>query len=216
MHLFDNLAGETVLENDRVVVERHLLQPGQHTGLQTRSHPQLLVYIRGGVLTAEDGRATLWKEGRVQWFDEDESAGPSRVNTGDAEIDFVSITLKPVPPGSAVPEWKVEPICYPNVVGEDLLDNGWVIVQRFLFEPGQWEGVHAHQPNMLFVHVRGGHWGARSNLEPYAAYPEASPDGSVGWMEPVDIDVGHESCNIGSNPIDLVWISLKLGGARRR
>ena len=33
--------------------------------------------------------------------------------------------------------------------------------------------------------------------------------GSVGWMTPVGLDVGHESCNIGDTPIDLVWVSLK-------
>jgi hypothetical protein len=28
-------------------------------------------------------------------------------------------------------------------------------------------------------------------------------------MKPVGLDVGHESCDIGDTPIDLVWVSLK-------
>jgi mannose-6-phosphate isomerase-like protein (cupin superfamily) len=98
---------------------------------------------------------------------------------------------------------------YPNIPGEDVLENDAVIVQRFVVAPGQWEGVHAHHPDMLYIHVKGGQWGARTATEKEHAYPDASADGSVGWMQTIDISQGHESRNYGSEPIDLIWVTLK-------
>jgi hypothetical protein len=42
-----------------------------------------------------------------------------------------------------------------------------------------------------------------------AKSPAPSPDGEVGWMPTIDISEGHESRNIGKEPIDLVWVTLK-------
>ncbi|MGC1521190.1 MAG: hypothetical protein WA803_06585, partial [Steroidobacteraceae bacterium] len=72
-----------------------------------------------------------------------------------------------------------------------------------------WEGVHAHHPDMLYIHIKGGQWAARSKHEAEHPYPQPSPDGEVGWMPTIDISVGHESGNIGKQPIDLIWVTLK-------
>ena len=45
---------------------------------------------------------------------------------------------------------------YPNIEGEVLLENDKVVVQRFIFPPGQWEGVHSHPPDQLYIHLKGG------------------------------------------------------------
>ena len=208
---FANLKGEVVLDNSRVLVEKFVINPGQATGPHSHKADQLWVFIKGGVLTSA-GRAALWREGRVQWYGASEVDDAGSVNTGATPIEIISVTLKPVPPTAAAAPGakpKYHYLNYPNIPGEDLLENDQVIVQRFSVNPGQWEGVHAHHPDMLFIHIKGGQWAARTKAEPEHPYPEASPDGEVGWMPTIDISVGHESGNIGKEPIDLVWVTLK-------
>ena len=96
---------------------------------------------------------------------------------------------------------------YPNMPGEVLLENDRVVVQKFVVEPGEWEGVHAHPGNQVYIHIRGGEWSMRrgGKLEE-VGFSEA---GSVGWMDAIDISEQHESGNTGDTPIELVWVTLK-------
>jgi quercetin dioxygenase-like cupin family protein len=208
---FASLQGEVVLEDARVRVERFELQPGQDTGRHGAADDQLLVFIRGGVLTSiKTGRSTLWRDGRVAWLAAKQKADAGGRNTGTTPIVMICVTLKPSAAGAApAAALSAQPLNYPNIPGEDLLENERVIVQRFIVQPGQWEGVHAHGPNMLFIHVKGGQWATRSKKEPEHPYPDVSPDGEVGWMEPIALSEGHESGNIGKDPIDLIWVTLK-------
>ena len=211
-HTFANLAGEVVFDNPRVTVEKFVLQPGQTTGEQSHRLDQLWVFVKGGVLTSSEGRATLWRDGRVLWRSASDRADSASTNTGAAPIEIICVNLKPWPAGStaagaARPKYRY--LNYPNIPGEDLLENDLVIVQRFTVKPGQWEGVHAHHPDMLYIHIKGGQWAAKTYKEPAHAYPEASPDGEVGWMPAIDLSVGHQSGNIGKEPIDLIWVTLK-------
>jgi quercetin dioxygenase-like cupin family protein len=208
----DGLQGEVLLDNARVFVQQFIVQPGQSTG---RPHPadQLLVFIKGGVLRSQaTGRSTLWRDGRIVWRNATDPDDEGSLNTGPTPIEMVSVTLKPVAPSAAASPGgkpKYQYLDYPNIPGEDLLDNDQVIVQRFTFEPGQWEGVHAHCPDMLYIHIKGGQWAAGTYQEPERPYPDPSPDGGVGWMPTIDISEGHESRNIGKHPIDLIWVTLK-------
>ncbi len=210
---YANLAGEVVLENERVLVQKFIVPPGQSTGVHRHPADQLLVFINGGVLRSAAGRSTLWREGRVQWESAATRADEGSINTGTTPIEMICVSLKPVPspPVAAAPAHDPQDLHlnYPNIPGEDLLENDSVIVQRFLVNPGQWEGVHAHRPNMLYIHIKGGQWAARSKSEPEHAYPAPSPDGKVGWMPTIALSEGHESGNIGKNPIDLIWVTLK-------
>jgi quercetin dioxygenase-like cupin family protein len=209
---FAKLRGEVVLENNRVRVEKFIIQPGESTGPHTHPSDQLWVFVKGGVLKSETGRSTLWRDGRVVWQSATERADAGSTNTGAAPIEIICVNLKPVA-AAAVETVQGKPkyqyLNYPNIPGEDLLENDFVIVQRFTVNPGQWEGPHAHHPDMLYVHIKGGRWAGRSKSEPEHADPEPSPDGAVGWMPTIDISVGHESGNIGKEPIDLVWVTLK-------
>jgi quercetin dioxygenase-like cupin family protein len=209
---FAKLQGEVLLDNPRVIVHRYVIEPGRSTGRHTHPADQLLVFIRGGVLRSDaTGRSTLWREGRVIWRGATEPADEGSTNTGTTPIVVICVTLKPVKSLAAVAGQppKYQYLNYPNIPGEDLLENDLVIVQRFTVNPGQWEGVHAHHPDMLYIHVRGGQWAARSKKEPQHPYPAPSPDGGVGWMPAIDLSEGHESGNIGTNPIDLIWVTLK-------
>ncbi|HEX7136903.1 MAG TPA: hypothetical protein VF219_03615 [Vicinamibacterales bacterium] len=212
--IYSELAGEVVLDNARVLVQSFVLLPGRSTGLPVHGREQLQVFIKGGILTSEStGRATLWRDGRVVWRDAPDPADRGSINTGGSPIEMVWVSLKPVVPAATMPARGAKPkyayLDYPNIPGEDLLENDSVIVQRFVVAPGQWEGVHAHHPDMLYIHVKGGQWGARSTLEPEHPYDHPAADGEVGWMPTIDIDEGHESGNIGTEPIDLIWVTLK-------
>jgi quercetin dioxygenase-like cupin family protein len=208
------LPGEVVLDNARARVEKFVLPPGGSTGRHTHPADRLLVFVKGGVLrSVSSGRATLWREGRVVWESAGEPADEGSQNAGTAPIVMIWVTLKPATAAAASPPAHREPpdlhLNYPNIPGEDLLENDRVVVQRFTVNPGQWEGVHAHRPNMLYIHIKGGQWAERTKRAPAHPYPESSPDGEVGWMRTVDISEGHESGNIGKEPIDLIWVTLK-------
>jgi len=212
--VYSNLIGELLLDNERVRVQRLVLRPGQSTGRPTHSGNHLQVFVKGGVLASQaTGRATLWKDGRVAWHGAPGPADRGSTNIGEAPIDMVWVSLKPVAPaahaGNDARKPKYAYLDYPSIPGEDLLENDLVIVQRFRVEPGQWEGVHAHHPDMLYIHVKGGQWGARSYSEPEHPYDHPAADGEVGWMPTIDIGEGHESGNIGAQPIDLIWVTLK-------
>ena len=216
--IYANLQGEVLLDNQRVLVEKFVLRPGQSTGRHFHSSDQLLVFVKGGVLeSAATKRSTLWRDGRVAWQSGGAAADDGSTNAGTTPIQMIWVTLKPVPVAARdapaargsgpIPEKGY--LNYPNIPGEDLLENELVIVQRFTVNPGQWEGVHAHHPDMLYIHIKGGQWAARSYKEAEHAYPSSSPDGEVGWMPTIGLGEGHESGNVGQAPIDLIWVTLK-------
>jgi len=211
--IYAGLPGELLLDNSRVLVERFVLEPGQTTGRHSHPADQLLVFVKGGLLkSTTTGRSTLWRDGRVVWQSSGEPPDEGSRNVGPEKIVMISVTLKPVAAATGAARAGQRPdayLNYPNIPGEDLLENSRVIVQRFTVNPGQWEGVHAHRPNMLYIHIKGGQWATRSKKEPEHPYPEPSPDGEVGWMPTIDISEGHESGNVGQQPIDLIWVTLK-------
>jgi quercetin dioxygenase-like cupin family protein/mannose-6-phosphate isomerase-like protein (cupin superfamily) len=210
---YASLQGEVLLDNARVRVQKFVIEPGHATGQHGHPAEQLLVFIKGGVLRSQaTGRSTLWRDGRVVWESAGDPADAGATNTGATPIEVDLVTLKPVtsPAAASVTgKPKYQYLNYPNIPGEDLLENDEVIVQRFTVQPGQWEGVHAHHPDMLYIHIKGGQWAEKTYKEPEHPYPNASPDGEVGWMPTIDISVGHQSRNIGKNPIDLIWVTLK-------
>ena len=138
-------------------------------------------------------------------------ADPGSTNTGPAPIEIICVNLKPVPHTpprrpTGSPSTATSTI---RTFRARICSRMIVIVQRFTVNPGQWEGVHAHHPDMLYIHIKGGQWAARSKTEPEHPYPQPSPDGEVGWMPTIPLSVGHESGNIGKAPIDLIWVTLR-------
>ena len=100
---------------------------------------------------------------------------------------------------------------YPNLDdpdGEVILNNEYVVLQRLVVGPGEWEGVHSHPGNQIYVHIKGGYWSGRMHGE-LEYEKEFSPDGSVGWMGAIPIEDLHDSGNSGDNPIELIYVTLK-------
>ena len=71
-----------------------------------------------------------------------------------------------------------------------MLENDKVVLQKFILEPGQWERLHTHPGNQIYVHIRGGEWTVRRRGQETVSHAE---DGSVGWSEAVGEDEQHES-----------------------
>ncbi len=98
---------------------------------------------------------------------------------------------------------------YPNIPGEVLLENDKLVVQRFIIEPGQWEGIHRHPPDQLYIHIKGGEWTVKYGDD---AETSISATGEIGWSDdPTEFSAMHESGNTGDEPIDLIWVNLKPG-----
>ncbi len=202
---YSNIPGDVVLDNARVLVRAITIAPGQSTGRHHHRFPELLVFVKGGVLRSDaTGRPVLWRDGRVLWLDPSTSDGAGSTNTGDAPIELREVVLKPV--AGAHREFGY--LVYPNIPLEDVFENDRVIVQRFVMNPGQWEGVHGHHPNTLYVYIKGGPWATRTTNPPSLQTGD-TPDGYTGWMPAIDLSVGHESGNTGTSPSDIVWIALK-------
>jgi hypothetical protein len=209
--LFARVDGTTALENERVVVQRFIIQPGQSTGPEVHGPRQLLVFVKGGVLTSNTTeRSSFWPDGRVVWLDES-ARDQGETNTGHGPIELLWIVLKPsaAPAGASVstkPAWGY--LNYPNVPGEDVLENSWVIVQRFKMKPGEWEGVHAHNPNTFYIFIKGGKWVSKSQTHP-AGVAGSATDGTIAWMDTIGLSEQHQSGNTGSNETEVVWVTLK-------
>ncbi len=208
----DNPDGEVLLENEHVVLQRFVVGPGEWEGIHSHPGNQVYVHIKGGEWSGRAGgkptySAEVDADGAVGWMPAIPlSDGHESGNTGDTPIDLIWVTLKG--DGPIAPEVEHAPQIYPDIPLELLLENDRVIVQRVQVEPGQWEGVHSHPGNQIYIHIKGGIWSERRGGEQLPP-SEFSETGSVGWMEAIDMSVGHESGNTGDTTIDLVWITLK-------
>jgi len=204
--------GEVVLENEHVVLQRLVVPAGEWEGIHSHPGNQLYVHIDGGEWSGRIGGKSEYsgivsEDGGVGWMDAIPlSAGHNSGNTGDTPIDLIYVTLKGDVP--IAPEFEHVPQHYPNIAMELLLENDRMIVQRVQVEPGQWEGIHSHPGNQVYIHVKGGIWSERRDgvQSPPSPFQE---DGSVGWMDAIDISEAHEFGNTGDTTIDLIWVTLK-------
>jgi quercetin dioxygenase-like cupin family protein len=205
------LRGETLLDNDRLVVQKFVIPPGTWEGQHTHAGNQLWVQMTDGEWTSHADRTKVSrvKAGSVGWLppaarpEHDEGS----INTGSTPIELLWVTLKPhTATPSEIESMKNYRLVYPEIPGELLLDNDQVVVQRFVVQPGAWEGVHAHPGNQLYVHVKGGTWAVRTGGRETVS---ESKTGSVGWYRAIPLSQQHQSGNAGAAPIDLVWITLK-------
>ena len=100
---YPNIEGETLLEDDRVIVQRFELLPGQWEGIHEHPEHQLVIVLnstnelvyrfRGSDRVFErpenDSVRAFWRPGPVYMSDEHESG-----NTGDRTLEWITITFK--------------------------------------------------------------------------------------------------------------------------
>lgn len=208
----DDPDGEVVLENEHVVLQRLIVGPGEWEGVHSHPGNQVYVHIKGGEWSGRLGgkpeySADVDEDGAAGWVDAIPlSAEHDSGNTGDTPIDLIYVTLKG--DGPIAPEVTHLPQIYPGLSMELLLENDRVIVQRVQVEPGQWTGIHSHPHNQVYIHIKGGIWSERRNGVQSPPSP-FSAAGSVGWIDPIDLDKKHESGNTGDTTIDMVLVTLK-------
>ena len=208
----DDPDGEVVLENEHAVLQRLVVGPGEWEGIHSHPGNQIYVHIKGGEWSGRIGGKTEYSgivspDGEVGWMDAIPlSAGHDSGNTGDTPIDLIYVTLKGDAPIARAVEHA--PQTYPNIPLELVLENERMIVQRVQIESGQWTGVHGHPGNQAYIHIKDGIWSERHGgvQSPPSPFLKA---GSVGWMNAVDLSVGHEIGNTGDTTIDLVLVTLK-------
>ncbi len=206
---YPNIPGELVLDNEYVVVQRFIIEPGQWEGIHSHPGNQVAVRIKGGLWAGRRGGREVYRmtepseDGSVGWTDAiDLSEQHESGNVGDTPIDLIWITLKRCAPASNQAVGQV----YPDVPAEVLLENDRVVVQRFVTQPGQWQGVHSHPGSQVFVHTKGGEWTIRTGARETVSYSET---GSAGWWQRVDLSEAHDTANSGDTPIEHILVNLK-------
>jgi len=95
---------------------------------------------------------------------------------------------------------------YPNIPGELLLENDKLVVQRFTIQPGQWEGIHRHPPDQLYIHIKGGEWTVKYGDGATTSY---SPTGEIGWDDSAtelnELQERHSEITANGIVLPVVW-----------
>jgi len=208
----ENSDGEVMLTNDHVVLQRFIVGPGEWEGIHSHPGNQIFVHIKGGEWSGRLGGKTEYSgsispDGGVGWMDAIPlSAGHNSGNTGETPIDLIYVTLKDDAP--IAPDADHAPQAYPNIPLELLLENDRMIVQRVQIEPGQWTGVHSHPGNQVYLHIKDGTWSERRG-DVQAAPSAFMQAGSVGWMDALDMNEGHDMGNTGDSTMEFVLVTIK-------
>ena len=100
---------------------------------------------------------------------------------------------------------------YPNIDGETLLEDDRVVVQRFVLEPDQWEGIHEHPENQLVIVLNSTQeliYRFRGS-ERIFERPEDDTVRAFWRPGPVFMSDEHESGNTGTRPLEWIAITFK-------
>lgn len=100
---------------------------------------------------------------------------------------------------------------YPNLEdsgGRVVLTNDNVVLQRLVVPAGEWEGIHSHPGNQVYLRIKDGTWSERRGGVQAApsAFMQA---GSVGWMDALGMNEGHDMGNTGDSTMEFVLVTIK-------
>ena len=101
---------------------------------------------------------------------------------------------------------------YPNVEGETLLEDDRVVVQRFVLEPGKWEGIHEHPEYQLVIVLSPTESVTYRVGDSERVFLREDDDENITafWRPgPVSIEEQHESGNTGTKPLEWIAITFK-------
>ena len=103
---------------------------------------------------------------------------------------------------------------YPNVEGETLLEDDRVVVQRFVLEPGEWEGIHEHPEYQLVIVLNATEevvYQYRGSERVFTRTEDELDDTpSAFWRPgPVSMSDQHQSGNMGTRPLEWIAITFK-------
>jgi len=105
---------------------------------------------------------------------------------------------------------------YPNVEGETLLEDDRVVVQRFVLEPGEWEGIHEHPEHQLVIVLNSTEelvYRFRGSERVFER-PEDDTVRAFWRPGPVVMSDEHESGNMGTRPLEWIAITFKKDSVR--
>jgi len=105
---------------------------------------------------------------------------------------------------------------YPNVEGETLLEDDRVVVQRFVLEPGEWEGIHEHPEHQLVIVLNSTEelvYRFRGSERVFER-PEDDTVRTFWRPGPVVMSDEHESGNMGTRPLEWIAITFKKDSVR--
>ncbi|MBP18731.1 MAG: hypothetical protein CMQ21_07590 [Gammaproteobacteria bacterium] len=100
---------------------------------------------------------------------------------------------------------------YPNIEGETLLEDDRVVVQRFVLESGEWEGIHEHPENQLVIVLNSTNelvYRYRGSERVFER-PENDTVRAFWRPGPVYLSDEHDSGNTGSRPLEWIAITFK-------
>lgn len=105
---------------------------------------------------------------------------------------------------------------YPNVEGETLLEDDRVVVQRFVLEPGQWEGIHEHPEHQLVIVLNSTEALVYRFRGSERVFERPDDDDIRAFWRPgpVFMSDDHESGNMGTRPLEWIAITFKSDSVR--
>ena len=105
---------------------------------------------------------------------------------------------------------------YPNITGETILEDDRIIVQRFVLQPGQPEGIHEHPEHQLVIVLQSSNGlvtrfrGEETRFDRSSDEPDRPGGIGAFWRPgPVLLSDQHESINTGTRPLEWIAITFK-------
>jgi quercetin dioxygenase-like cupin family protein len=195
---YPNLPAEVVYENDRMVVQKPVAEPGVWTGEHAHPGNQLVIAVTGGTMMYREGgeeTERTFTPGEV--FVVEPTEAHDHTTAGDAAAEFVLISMAPGDAGGGGAQ------AFPNVDAEVVFENDMAVAQKLAWGPGGWAGEHAHAGGQVVVMLTGGTMTYREGGE------ETERVFTPGEVFVVDPTEAHDHAVTGDTVVEAILITMK-------